>query len=233
MPTRNPQLPLRAALSCLLLSAALAACEQTPAAAQFQIDIQVESDPGKPLAGAKILQDDREHGQTGADGHVRLALSGPPGEVVTLHVTCPSGYAAPEETLSVMLRSLVGQASTPRYHASCLPLSRSLVVAIRTKNGADLPVMHQGREIARTDGEGTAHALLTVTPAEHVSLALDTSAANKALLRPRNPEFTMVMPGRDHVAVFDQSFTIEQPVVKKRRVHAEPLGPTQILPGQR
>lgn len=245
MLVRDPELPLQAATNpvcsrkrreLLLFAAALAAgaaCQGTPDAQQFQIDIRVESDPGKPLGGAKIIQGNHEHGQTAADGHVRLALSGTPGEVVPLHVACPSGYASPDEPLSVMLRGLVGQTALPRYRATCSALSRSLVIAVRAKNGTDLPLIHQGREIARTDADGAAHALLTVAPAEHVTLALDTSATNKGLLRPRSPEFTLVMPGRDDVAVFDQTFTLEQPIVKRRGGRAAPLGPTPILPGSR
>jgi hypothetical protein len=216
------------------LAASWLGCHSQPAAQQFAVDIQVESDPGKPLAAAKIVRGEREYGQTGADGHLRLELSGPPGEVLTLNVVCPSGYASPDEALSVALRTLVGDSALPRYRALCPPHSRSLVVAVRAKNGPDLPVLHQGREIARTDADGTAHVLLTAEPTEHVTLALDTSAPNKKALLPRSPEFTLVMPGRDEVAVFNPAFTLPAPAVKKVRAQApQPLGPTPILPGSR
>jgi hypothetical protein len=196
---------------------------------RFQIDVRVESDPGKPLAAVKVLQGETALGSTADNGTVRITLGGHNGDVLTLRVACPADYASPDKPLSVTLRPLVG-ASVPLYRAQCQPLLRSLVVAVRAKGGAGLPVKHLGREVARTDAEGTAHVLLQVPPAEQITLVLDTSEPSHERLRPQSPEFTLVMPARDEVAVFDQTFSELAPPRPKARPRgpAQPVGPIKI-----
>jgi hypothetical protein len=100
---------------------------------------------------------------------------------------------------------------------------------VRARGGADLPVKHLGREIARTDAEGVAHALLKVAPTEQVTLVLDTSDPAHERLRPKNPEYTLVMRARDEVAVFDQTFTLQPlPRAKAKPRHSIPVGPQKI-----
>ena len=197
---------------------------------RFDVDVRVESDPAKPLAAVGILQGSAELGRTNEDGSVRVQLTGRNGDVVSLRVACPEGYASPEKPLSITLRPLVGASVVPQYRAQCEPLLRTLVVAVRAKGGAGLPVKHLGREIARTDAEGAAHALLKVPPSEQVTLVLDTASPERERLRPKSPEFTLVMPPRDQVLVFDQAFTeAPLPVAKKRKVAPQPTGPIKIV----
>jgi len=218
-------------LSALVACCLLSGCATTSAEAgqRFDIDVQVESDPSKPLASVAIMQGSAELGRTAADGSVRVALRGRNGDVVSLRVECPEGYASPDKPLSITLRPLVGPSVVPQYRAQCEPLLRTLVVAVRAKGGADLPVKHLGREIARTDAAGTAHALLKVPPSEQVTLVLDTAAPERDRLRPKSPEYTLVMPARDQVAVFDQSFTeLAPPVVKRKPQAPKTVGPVKI-----
>jgi hypothetical protein len=196
---------------------------------RFDVDVRVESDPSKPLAAVGIVQGSAELGRTAADGSVRVSLRGRSGDVVSLRVACPEAYASPEKPLSVRLRPLVGASVVPQYRARCEPLLRTLVVAVRAKGGAGLPVKHLGREIARTDAEGTAHARLLVPPSEQVTLVLDTSAPERERLRPKSPEFTLMMPARDQVAVFDQAFTeLAPPIVKRKPQAPRAVGPLKI-----
>jgi hypothetical protein len=196
---------------------------------RYEVDVRVESDPSKPLAAVGILQGAKELGRTSKDGTVRVALSGKNGDVITLQVACPEGFAPVDKPLSVVLRPLVGRSVVPQYRARCEPLMRSLVVAVRAKGGPNLPLTHLGREIARTDAEGAAHALLKVSPAEQVTLVLDTSCPGCERLRPKSPELSLLMPPRDQVAVFDQPFTEQAPpVVKKKHAAPKVLGPVKI-----
>lgn len=216
----------------LVAFAATAACATASSGAggpqRFEVDVRVESDPGKPLESVGILQGPAELGRSAADGTVRVALQGRNGDVVSLHVACPENYASPDKPLSVTLRPLVG-ASTPQYRAQCEPLLRTLVVAVRAKGGADVPIKHMGREIARTDADGTAHALLKVPPTEQVTLVLDTTAQPHERLRPKSPEFTLVMPARDEVAVFEQTFSeAAPPVVRAKPRQPKVNGPIKI-----
>lgn len=218
---------LRALVACGLLASCSSASDSTTQ--PFAINVRVESDPAKPLAGARIVHGSNVLGRTAADGSVRVALRGKSGEVVALRVACPDGFASPEQTLAITLRPLVGPAVVPQYRARCEPLLRTLVVAVRAKGGSDLPIKHMGREIARTDAQGAAHALLQVPPSEQVTLVLDTSAQDRERLRPKSPEFTLTMPASDQLAVFDQTFSEALPPIVKHRQHrAAPLGPVKI-----
>ena len=219
-------LGLRALVAgCLTLGCATAS--NGSGAQPFEADVRVESDPGRPLATAGILQGSAELGRTAADGSVRVALRGKHGDVVSLRVACPEGYASPDKPLSITLRPLVGPSVVPQYRARCEPLLRTLVVAVRAKGGANLPITHLGREIARTDAEGAAHALLEAPPSEQLTLVLDT--AQRERLRPKSPELSLVMPARDQVAIFDQTFTeVAPPAAKKRKRAPQVLGPMKI-----
>lgn len=220
-------------LSALVAGDLVSGCATAASGAagqRFDVDVRVESDPSKPLESVGILQGSAELGRTAADGSVRVALRGRNGDVVSLRVACPEGYASPDKPLSITLRPLVGSSVVPQYRAQCEPLLRTLVVAVRAKNGGNLPVKHLGREIARTDADGTAHALLKVPASEQVTLMLDTATPERERLRPKSPEFTLVMPARDQLAVFDQSFTEAAPPVSKRKPKATApvLGPIKI-----
>lgn len=209
--------------------AALAAmgCEPTVADRAFNVLIQVESDVGVPLAGARILRDNREQGLTAEDGTLRVSLQGHEGDIATVRVACPEDYASPEAAISVTLRSLAGSNSVPRYKAMCPPLLRNLVVAVRTQHAHGLPVTFRGREIARTDPSGTAHVLLRVPPKEQIALTLDTSA--DPLLRPKNPELSVDMPSQDKIVLFDKAFTREQPPAPKLKRPPKPIGPVKVM----
>lgn len=213
-----------AALSVLALGL-LTGCDAKQAT-QFATRVKVESDPGQPVAQAKLLRDGETLAATGADGTANLALLGAPGERVTLQVLCPSGYRAPDKALSIVLRPLL-ESRTPEYRVRCPPLLRSVVVAVRAQHGPNLPVKYLGRELARTDASGACHALLKLGAGETATLTLDTSAPEHAGLIPRNPELKITVPERDELLVFDQSFRRELEKPKKRAGRVA-TGPTRI-----
>ncbi|HET8939284.1 MAG TPA: hypothetical protein VFN67_37825 [Polyangiales bacterium] len=193
---------------------------------KFPLEVHVESDPGVPLARARILYDNQERGRTASDGKLRVELAGREGETTGLRVICPEEYRSPEGPVSVALRTLVSNDALPRYHVLCPPQLRSLVVAVRTQRASALPVMYRGREIARTDDSGAAHVLLKTAPKEPVTLVLDTSGDKQ--LRPKNPELNLEMPFEDKLVLFDQSFTRDAPAIRRASKPAAALGPTPI-----
>lgn len=205
---------------------AAAGCDSKPAERAFPVVIQVESDSGVPLAGARVLRDNREQGVTADDGSLRLSLAGHEGDTAALRIACPADYTSPDAAIQVSLRTLAGSKTVPRYKAMCPPLLRNLVVAVRTQHATALPVTFRGREIARTDHSGTAHVLLRVPPKEQIAVQLDTSA--DPALRPKSPELTIDMPAQDKIVLFDKSFTREQSPAPKARRAPKPIGPTPI-----
>jgi hypothetical protein len=199
-------------------------CSGKPTA-RFAVQVKIESDPGVPVSAAKLSHAGEALAETDAQGLALVRLAGAPGEVVPIDVSCPVGYRSPERPLSIVLRALL-EGRMPQYRATCGPLLRSLVVAVRAQNGADLPLKYLGKEIARTDGSGAGHALLKLPPGETVTLTLDTSAAAHARLLPHNPELKLTVQERDEVVVFDQAFTREAQKPARRR-HKQ-TGPTRI-----
>jgi hypothetical protein len=204
----------------------LAGCTARPAPT-YEVTVRVDSDPGVGLAGAQLSLLGRPLGTTDAQGRFFALLRGASGETVELHVLCPAGHRSPSEPLRVRLRAPTGREERPEYHLLCPPLLRRLLLAVRADGAADMPVRVLGHEIAHTDGQGVAHALLTVAPGETVMVELDTRSRRHGGLMPQNPALRIEMPEHDEVVLFDQAF--HKPAPPRRvRLRREPLGPQPI-----
>lgn len=213
----------RALLASALPLAACAAKSQST----YTLLIHVESDPGVPLAGARLSSGGAPLGQSDANGRLELVLAGNPGQALAIDTSCPSGYRNPKEPLQIVMRPLAEQ-KRPEFRVRCQPLTRSMVLTVRTQNGPGLPLRYLGKEIARTDGAGAAHALLEVAPGDTVTVTLDTSAPEHAALMPQNPELKTVVPERDEIVLFDQTFTVPKARAKKR-VRPQASGPQKLV----
>lgn len=208
-----------------LVALKLAGCDGAPEPQTFDVIVQVESDPGAALPGVEVQRQGKLQGQTGEDGSLSLSLAGRPGDSVQLEVRCPEGHEQPDAPLSVALRALSEGSPTPRYEVRCPPLLRSVVVAIRAENGANVPVLYRGQPVARTDAEGAAHLVLKVAPDETVALTLDTSGPEHADLVGDSPELKFTMPTRDEVTVLEYAFERK---AKKRRAPKQPDRPVDL-----
>lgn len=205
-------------LHAIVLAAACSLACSAPPAPTYRVIVRVESDPGVPLAGAVVRRDETTLGTTDALGELPLSLRGPAGSQVALHVQCPSGSRESQQLLAVALRPWTDPSRRPEYLAACRPELRSIVVAVRAQNGPNLPLRYLGREIARTDAQGTAHGLLQLPPNQIAKLVLDTSAPEHRWLRPRNPELKLSVPDHDDVVLFDQPFIVDAPKKPAPRV---------------
>lgn len=216
---------------CVLLTAlALAGCAPKPKLASYRILVRTESDPGVPLAGAELRLQGRTLAKSDENGRAWADLEGTLGDTITLELSCPEGYRSTAEPLLVLLRPLDAdvQGQRPEFHRTCPPLSRQLVVAVRANHGPDLPLLYRGREIARTDRNGAAHAVLVAAPGDTVDLTLDTSAEGNKQLMPQHPELRLTMPERDEIVVFDQSFTRPKPKFVPKPKPAAPELPLRL-----
>jgi hypothetical protein len=209
----------------LVIAAAVTGCQalEPPPPPPQIINVRVSSDPGRPLANAEILFNGRKIATTGADGLGQLKLGGRDGDSFDITVACPQGYASPEKPIQVTLKRL-GDGKSPEYAAACPPSTRTIVVAVRADNGANLPVTYLGREVARTDDSGAAHVILKLQPGDQFDLALST--ADRVALRPQNPVASYVVGQRDDVFTFDQRF--DQEIRPVYRGPAGPKGPVKI-----
>jgi len=204
--------------------ALVAACSNPPPP-PLVVRVLVQSDPGVPLPGAKLLYGGKTVGTTGSNGLAELTLRGADGQSFELSVQCPDGYKSPTDALSVVLRRLAEPKKVPVYTESCPPTQRSVVVAIDADKGPNLPVMYLGREVARTDASGAASVLLRVAPGEQFSLTLSTDEKGAEALRPQSPVATFNVKDSDDVFVFAPKFTVEH---KRVVYHARPKGPTPL-----
>ncbi|WP_146645741.1 hypothetical protein [Labilithrix luteola] len=207
------------ALGAFGTSACGARSEQAP---PFELVVRTTDETNRPLAGALVQHEGRTLSTTAADGSALVTLRGPEGATVDLNVVCPSGHESPAKPTRITLRRLTGGDSRPEYAVPCPSMTRSIVIVVRAENGPNLPVLYLGREIARTDASGAAHAALDVRPGEMIEVTLDTQS-NKQL-RPESPTVALAVKQQDDIFVVDQRFTAPAPrIVPQRRRGPVPL----------
>ena len=214
----RPTLLWSAGLALALLLGA--ACASEPQRTQFDVTFTANADD--PLPGVEVgLDGGRLLGKTGADGTLRVKLAGREGTPVKFRVHCPDGYREPREVPTLTLRRFTGL--DPRVSSrgiavslECPPTTHLAALVVRTHQ-SDLPVLVHGREIARTDADGVANALLTMTPNSTFRVVIDTQDAPH--LRPESPATTLTLPDDDQIFLVDQQFTVEAPPPPPHPVH--------------
>jgi hypothetical protein len=215
-------------VAATLFALSLAACAP-PVAQQheYELLVRVDADPGEGLGNVPLYHGGRRIGVTGIDGSVRVKLPGGEGERTSLRAECPATHSGPNEPTVVVLRSYQGQ-GLPEVDISCPPRTRKLAVVVKARNGADLPIVHRGKTIGRTDAAGTAHLLLKGPPGDAFEVSLDTSSRPE--LNPKDPGGRFVIASRDEAVLFDPELEIERaaPPRKHRPVHRGPTLPTRI-----
>lgn len=212
--------------AALLVALAASGCDKD-LSKQYQLVLRVSSELDHGVVGARASLAGRALGSSDASGALHIQLRGREGEVVPIEVECPPGHRSPPAVrvpLRQVGRNADGHDVTPEFTATCTPLTHSIVVALRAENGPNLPLLHLGRELARTDSSGAAHLRLDVASDEVVELVLDTSEQPR--LRPRNPIVRLPPGQRDEITAVDQKLSVlPRPATKKLTV---PHGPTRI-----
>jgi hypothetical protein len=224
MVTRTSSKPSRTiSLVAAALAAAGIACG--PAAPRVHVQealVRVETDAALPLGDVALTYRGRVLTHTSPMGLARLRMTGKDGDTFRLGVVCPEGYeVAGTRELDVVVRSEGGD-RVPEFGVRCARATRRALVAVLANNGADLPVLHLGREVGRTDASGAATLALDVRPGSVVELVLDTQGNPR--IHPASPTLSFVAPERDDFVVLDHAFRVERP----RTVRAVARGP--VLP---
>jgi hypothetical protein len=182
---------------------------------QSRLSVRTQSTDGTALAGV-ILELDGHRVTSDADGAIALTVSGNEGERREISVVCPENYEASSPRLTISVRKPTSASKSYAYEVSCTPLRHEVVIAVRAIRGPDLPVLYLGSEIARTNEDGVAHALVTVPAGESLRITL---ASDEGGLLPRNPTFDFPAVERDEVLSISEVFEpIPQP--KALRVRA-------------
>jgi hypothetical protein len=188
----------------------------------YEFIVRVSSEPGRTVAGARASLKNKELGVSDSTGAVTIKVRGHEGDVLPIEVSCPAGHRPPAPVLVPLRR--VGHDVTPEFAATCTPLTRSIVVAVRAERGPNLPLLYLGRELARTDSSGAAHLLLDVASEDVVELVLDTT--EQPQLRPKNPVLRIQPGPGDDITALSQNFTVQPRERVKRAVMQR--GPTRI-----
>lgn len=178
--------------------------------ARYEVVVRVTSDGAKPVASAALFRDGKPAGGTNETGAANLAFVGNEGESHDVRIECPAGLTSPAKPIRVTLRRMASATAKPEFSAVCPPSTQVIVVAVRAENGANLPVLYLGNEVARTDSAGAAHVAVRLAPNETFELKLGTTEKGAERLRPQNPVATFTAKDRDDVLAFDQKFTLEK-----------------------
>lgn len=196
----------------VLSAAALASCEGPPTAVRpFAVAFVVESDPGVRLHRTRVFVDGDPAGESDSNGVVQTKIYGAPGQRLTIKHDCPDGYEAPFEPKILRLRKIdsIDRSDPPAMEITlrCQPMSRLAAFIVRAKNGRDLPVLLDGKRVARTNGSGVAHFSVRGTPRTQYIVELDTRQHPRLL--PHSPTHLFTLPDGDEIFVVDQSFDVE------------------------
>lgn len=198
---------MQVVIGLALLSSGCRWLAPPPPPPPMDVTVRVVGDPEEPLADVAV-QAGSVVATTGRDGRATLALAGPDGTKVDLAVTCPPGFAPPSRATRV---TIARTSHAPEYELACRHVDRGLLVAIRTTNAANVPIVYLEREIARTDDAGYALVRLEPKAGETLTFTLDTSSPRFKMLRPQRPELSLPTPEGDDAIAVEQKFTIERP----------------------
>lgn len=203
--------------------ATLCGCQEEPSQSPvFELELRAQRESGEPMAGVQFSRGERAMGVTGGDGEVRVRLRAREGMRLSIAPQCPEGYRGPDGDLEVVLRTLRtadGEIAPLTVQTTCRPTERMAALVVRT--APDIPVIVQGRQVARTNADGIAHASLTMEPNTTFRVELDTS--DKPALRPRSPVTTLTVMDRDEIFPIAFEFKKEdKQVVRRPRPRVKP-----------
>ncbi len=189
-----------------------------PVTPRFAVTFITESDPGVPLGGVDVRVDGEQAGRSTVDGIVQMYVTAPEGTKVTIDYTCPQGYRHPGTQSALLLRqfqAVDGDASgVLESRLSCPPKTRTAAFVVRADNGAGLPVMLNGEEVARTNERGIAHFAVAGEPQTEYRVQIDTGS--KPRLKPQNPVQHFSLADEDALFTIGQEFQL--PARRVRRV---------------
>jgi hypothetical protein len=228
-----------AALVALALSTACAEPEPPPL---HTITFTAFADPGEALPGVVITGQaagqpaPQPLGTTDASGSLRVNLRAPYGTQIAITATCPPGHRPPQFVPSIALhpvRSLDPAVASRgiEHSVQCLPEQRDAVVIVRATGApqvAGIPILLDGREVARTDEAGVAHIAVSKAPSSSFRLEL-AAASISPHLQPQQPAHDFTVPDEDVFLQFEQTFTFAPPPPPRRRV-VRRATPTLAIP---
>lgn len=212
----------RALLTLLvLLVVATVGCKPPEKPPALVVSIRVLDESKAPIDGAEIALESKVLARTDAEGRATLNIDGKDdGTTFPVEVRCPAKvFRSP--TTPIAIRRLRSVGEGPEYIARCERLRHQLTIAIKIDGGmGNMPVVHLGKEVARTDQHGKATVLVEGEVRERIELVIDTSDPKYAKLHPQNPSGAFEIGGHDETKPFEVKFTRDKPpppkIIKKQ-----------------
>jgi hypothetical protein len=199
----------------------LTACGQVSQPPSVTLNVTVSSPDNHPLSDVSIALDGLHSGKTSDRGNWSSNLSGPDGRRIKISVTCPSGWLPrnenPKEIVVRFMVPIGAPSSTPspiNTRFFCTPAISLSLLVVRTDGRAGMGIRGFGRQIATTNVDGIAQALLEGNPGSEIEITLDTNAYPR--LYPQMPSRRLTIPPTSQILIFDQDFN-EQPKRRKQK----------------
>ena len=211
----------------------LGACgEENAPPPRFPFTFTANAD-GDPLAGVTILVNDNPLGETSDEGVLSTALTGPEGAPIVVSAQCPEGHRSSTEPQMSTLRRITSidpaiSNEGIQLTFDCPPELRDAVVVVRTGDWSGLPIYLDGREVTRTDANGTAHVAVRMTPNTSFEVRIAANLVNERL-RPQGHSRSFDVRDLDEIFVYEQDFEEEAPR-RRRRIRRPTPPPTRRLP---
>lgn len=250
--THRTQLPAHSSLAgwhlvgLLALGSAalmLSACgeeEQGPAPTQqdFELSVLVDDQMQNPVPQAPVLLDGKTVGYTDKDGVFKAVLSEYVGTEVSLGIGPMDSFIIPETAQQVIttlkrVKTLEGYSNTPLILQATLQsvkndyliwIEADCAEEVDAKHCQEMPVMLDGKEIARTDRQGRAHFDIRGIPDQAITVSLKTPTYRPAQgdtaddvfdIRPPNPSYQLKLGFNAEVLVIHEKFS--DPEAAKRQ----------------
>jgi hypothetical protein len=206
--------PARTLVAGLVCAGLLACASSKAPSLPYRVELRAVTADGMPLAGVELSLNDKGAGTTGADGRLLRNVAGAEGTALRVAAKCPAELEPPAELPVLRLartKSIDAAKARPiTAEVRCSPTHRDVVVVVKAERGPRLPVLIDGKAVATTDDDGTAHVLLRRPPLDgKVEVSLDTTS--QASLKPVSPSRTYTLGVRDALVLFEQSFTVPAP----------------------
>lgn len=198
----------------------MAAPACTPAPAPVKVSLRVTTTRGAPVTGAEILMGRAVVARSDDTGAAKVDVGGREGDSFELEIRCPSPLRSP--AAPIVIRRLAIAGGEAEHAVKCEETRRTLVVVVRADNGPNLPILHLGKEIGRTDRSGAAHVKIEADVHERVELTLSTAGEEMAGVHPQNPVAAFEPAENDEVKELAVTFTKD---AKRKPPKVAPKGP--------
>lgn len=231
------------------LLATLAACGDDPPPpppppAQYSVEVEVLDTDDNPVPRIPVQLDGKVVGYTDQNGEFKGTLTELQGKEVSVAISEIDGYriapgSEPSVTETLNVTQVGGTTSgVPIFmQVRMESVKKDYMVWVRSicddsipSGCGNLPVLFNGREVARTNHLGYAHFAFSDVPQNDVEIQIDTPKHDpddkkSPMFQPRDPSYTVTLDLESHIYLLEETFSDpnnKKKPKKKRQVRKRP-----------